>query len=129
MAQGQTRIVTITCDVCGRDIPDGTGYSPEVWDPYLGTVAEVDLCQADADKLDQLVIPIQEFVGAYGRRASKQATPKKSSRPSRGRGRRPRASAGAKDARAWLQANGYAIGDRGRIPADMIAAYEAALRK
>ena len=28
--------------------------------------------------------------------------------------------------RSWAQANGYNVSDRGRIPADVIAAYEAA---
>jgi hypothetical protein len=127
MAQAQTRVVTITCDVCGKDIPAGTGFSPEIWDPYLGTVSEADLCQADADKLDRLVVPIQQFVGQYGRPARMHATAQRPSGRPRSRGRRG-AREGAREARAWLQANGYEIGNRGRIPADMMAAYEAAAR-
>jgi len=129
MAQAQTRIVTISCDVCGKDIPDGTGYSPQVWDPYLGTVSEVDLCQADAAKLDRLVVPIQEFVGEYGRPPAKRSTPEKSSRRAGRAGKGAGQNEDARAARAWLQANGYSIGERGRIPADLLAAYHAAKRK
>jgi len=128
MAQAQTRVVTITCDVCGKEIRDGTGDSPDVWDPYLGTVSEVDLCQADAVRLDRLVVPIQQFVADYGRPVRKTVASQRSSgRTARSR-RGAKAGEHAKQARAWLQANGYAIGDRGRVPAEMMAAYEAAAK-
>lgn len=36
------------------------------------------------------------------------------------------ASANTRDIRQWATANGYAVSDRGRIPAEIVAAYEAA---
>ncbi|MFT3661492.1 MAG: Lsr2 family protein [Gordonia sp. (in: high G+C Gram-positive bacteria)] len=44
-------------------------------------------------------------------------------------GRRPAAAATKTDTRAiraWANENGHTVSDRGRIPADIIAAYEAA---
>jgi hypothetical protein len=60
-----------------------------------------------------------------GRKATKATTTGR-----RGTGRRRRASAGrstgAADIRAWARAHGRDIADRGRIPSDVIAAYNDA---
>lgn len=47
---------------------------------------------------------------------------------SRGRGRRSRSAAGpaAADVRAWAREAGYEVSERGRVPAEVKAAYEAA---
>lgn len=41
-------------------------------------------------------------------------------------GRKASGSTDTAAIRAWAQANGYEVGDRGRIPGDVVAAYEAA---
>jgi hypothetical protein len=67
--------------------------------------------------------------GRRGRRSA-TATPSPATRAPRARraiGPTPpatRSNVGA--VRAWAQANGHTVGDRGRIPASIVAAYEAA---
>ncbi len=64
-----------------------------------------------------------------------QAAARSVSTPGRNRGSGPRGGIGStrskprsdiKEIRAWAQANGYKVTDRGRIPALVMEAYEAA---
>lgn len=77
-----------------------------------GITWEVDL---SADNHDKLMAALEPFTSA-GRKVGGR-------RPSR----RPAAS-GSRTAqiREWAAANGKKVADRGRIPADVVAAYEAA---
>ena len=80
-----------------------------------GVNYEIDLSRKNATKLrDALAL----YVGS-GRRASGRAGRK----PARGR-----AATGpsALEIREWARAQGYEVSDRGRVPADVRAAYEAA---
>ena len=81
-----------------------------------GTAYEIDLNKKNAAKLRDALAP---WVAA-GRRTS----------GSRGGGRRGRGRASrgsqAGDVRTWARANGYQVSERGRISAEIQAAYSAA---
>jgi hypothetical protein len=80
-----------------------------------GSTYEVDLSTANAKKLREALAP---FVGV-GRKV-----PGRGRRGGSGRGRRGASSAA--DIRAWARENGYEVSERGRVPAEVRAAYEAA---
>jgi hypothetical protein len=80
-----------------------------------GKSYEIDLNEKNALKLRKALAP---FVGA-GRRAARPG----------GAGRKsPASSSGpsAPEIRAWAKSNGHDVPDRGRIPADVRQAFEAA---
>ncbi|MFI6475979.1 Lsr2 family protein [Streptomyces sp. NPDC050516] len=103
------KIVTIyTDDLTGEETQEATTHTL-VLD---GVAYEIDLGPDSYDKLLEAVTP---FTRA-GRRTS-------------GRARKgaPRPAGSNKDTaaiRAWAKEKGYAVNDRGRVPADVRAAYE-----
>jgi hypothetical protein len=78
-----------------------------------GTTYEIDLSAANAARLRNAM---SEFVG-HARKA-----------PARASARRSRASSGGKSAeiRAWARQQGLPVNERGRIPAELTAKFEAA---
>lgn len=80
-----------------------------------GSTYEVDLSSANAKKLRDALAP---YVGV-GRKV-----PARGGR--RGGGVRGRRASSASDIRTWARENGYEVSDRGRVPAEVRAAYEAA---
>lgn len=93
---------------------DGTEGASTVSFAVDGTAYEVDLNEKNADKLRKALAPYVEA----GRRVSS----------SRGRGSSRGAQNGPapKDIRAWANANGFTVPERGRIPSEVREAYEAA---
>jgi hypothetical protein len=80
-----------------------------------GSTYEVDLSSSNAKKLREALAPyvgVGRKVTARGRRA--------------GGGRSRKGVSSASDIRAWARENGYEVSDRGRVPAEVRAAYEAA---
>jgi hypothetical protein len=106
--------VVVTCDLEDGDInaADSVSFS------YGGKTYTLDLCKKH---LDEVKGALEGFASA-GHSAG------------RGRGRRrvaaatPRGESQA-EIREWARAQGYAVGDRGRIPGEVRAAYEAAQSK
>jgi hypothetical protein len=94
---------------------DGTDADETVRFGLDGVSFEIDLSKKNAAKLrDQLAL----FVGSARKTGGRRR---------RGAGVRPGAVSGTTaDIREWARANGYEVSDRGRIPADIRAAYEAA---
>jgi hypothetical protein len=80
-----------------------------------GTTYEIDLSQANAAKLRDLLAP---YVAA-ARRSSGRGN-RKSSRGRSSGGPNPA------DIRDWARAHGHEVSDRGRVPAHVRAAYDAA---
>jgi hypothetical protein len=80
---------------------------------------ELDVCQEHLDELTGAARRVRST-----RRSSKQSKPSKSSRTKK-RTRSSRASTSDLNnaIREWARASGYSVSDRGRIPADVIAAY------
>ena len=101
-----------------EDDIDGGEATQTVTFALDGTQYEIDLNDANAERLRSAIAP---FVG-YGRKVTGGAA-------RRGAGRRsaPAVTGGAsaKEIRDWAHANGHAVPERGRIPADVRAAYEA----
>jgi hypothetical protein len=84
-----------------------------------GVSYEIDLSEANAEKLRS---GLEEFVNAArrtGGRAKRGAAPSK--RPGS-----PASREQTKAIRDWARQNGHVLNDRGRIPASIIEAFEAA---
>jgi Lsr2 len=81
-----------------------------------GTTYEIDLTKKNAVKLRDALAP---WVGAARRISGGRASAR------RGRGRPARASQ-AGDIRSWARESGYQVSERGRISAEIQAAYAAA---
>jgi len=78
-----------------------------------GTDYEIDLSQQHADQLTAAISP---FI-AVARKVSSAKRPARGGRPARH---------DQSDVRTWARSEGLKISDRGRIPADVLAKYEAA---
>ena len=117
MARQRQIIETVTCDVCGETTEDATsvtlGWGREQW--------ELDLCPTHNAELSSQF----DTWTAKARRATG------SNRGGGGGGRRAATFGTSTDANAireWAKANGHKVGEKGRIAADVRAAYEAANR-
>ena len=106
--------VTFACDYDQKEIPEGQHKTRSF--SLDGRDYEIDLCERHSQKFDEI---FQRFA-ARARTAEGRA----------GRAKR-RTSAHRKrsaEIRAWAKHNGTAVSDRGRIPADVIARYDASHR-
>jgi len=98
-----------------EDDLDGSEATETVSFALDGTSYEIDLNDANAAKL-------RDALGVYIGHARKVTTGRRGARrTSPGAG-----GASAKDIREWARDNGYTVPDRGRIPAEVRSAYEAA---
>jgi len=101
-----------------EDDLDGSEATETVSFALDGTSYEIDLNEENATKLrDALSV----YVG-HGRRVTGGA---RRGRKSTGGGSST-GGASAKEIRDWARANGHDVPERGRIPADVRSAYEAA---
>jgi hypothetical protein len=138
MVKRQLVTFSYTCDVCGDAIPDSDGESATRTVSWEGASYSVDVCATHSSQLSDLLTDLQTFVdagsrvsGGRGRRAGAL-----SSASAKGpRGRRPSTSTSASGTakrgdlgtvRAWARENGHKVNERGRIPGDLLAAYDAA---
>lgn len=87
-----------------------------------GAHYEIDLNESNQQKLADALAP---FIAA-GRRASAGAASGRAAAPKRRSGA---AKSNTSAIREWANANGHTVGDRGRIPAHIVEAYEAATGK
>ena len=92
---------------------DGTEGAETVTFAYKGTSYSIDLSDQNAQKFEAAIEPYMSAARKTGRDSSSRT-------PSRG-GRR---NIGV--IREWANANGYPVNARGRIPASVVQAYEAA---
>jgi hypothetical protein len=88
-----------------------------------GTNYEIDLSDKNAEELRDAFSRYVQAARKVGR-ASGRASGGGRSRATGGGGRMDREQAGA--IRDWARKNGHAVSDRGRIPASVVEAYEAA---
>jgi len=96
---------------------DGGEASETVSFGLDGVTYEIDL---NADNAAQLREALAPWIG-HGRKIGKSA----GARPARRSGS-SRGSSNANEIREWARANGHKVNDRGRISAEIKAAYEAA---
>ena len=104
----RTTVVTIVDDIDGSEGAETVTFS------FGGQSYEVDLSSKNRDKFQKA---LQPFIDS-GRRTG---------RPGVARTARTRASRGNSGAiRSWAAEQGLAVSERGRIPASVVAKYEAA---
>ncbi len=111
----QKHVVTVVCDLPHDGEIEGTETVSFAFD---GAAYEIDLCSDHAKEL-------REKFGQYTEHARKVS--------GGGGGRRRRARSGpsrerSSEIRAWAKETGHQVSERGRIPATIIAEYEAAHR-
>jgi hypothetical protein len=102
--------VTVVCDLPHDGEVEG---QETVQFSFDGTAYEIDLCSKHTKEL-------REKVGQYADHARKVSAG--------GRRRRSRSGPGRErsgEIRAWAKDRGYKVSERGRIPATIIAEYEA----
>jgi Lsr2 len=117
----KTTRVVLTCDLHGDDTDAVTTLSISDGNARY----ELDVCEPH---LEELTGPARRVrsrrrgtAAKSVRRSSGTATKKRSART--GRGRRAVDPAAVRE---WARANGYTVGDRGRIPAPVVEAFRAA---
>ena len=119
----KTTRVVLTCDLHGDD----TDAVSTLTVTDGGTKYELDLCQLHLDELTSAGRRIRQRrkgrPSASKRRPAKKSPAKKSSRARKAR--RTRKAGDISAIRDWARANGYTVGDRGRIPAPVMDAYRA----
>ena len=106
--------VTFACDYDEKEIPDGQ-HMTRVFS-VDGRDYEIDLCERHSQKFD-------EVFRRFAVRA-RRATHRVGRAKQRTSAHRKRSA----DIRAWAKDNDVSVSDRGRIPADVIARYDASHR-
>ena len=153
MAKHQVVTYSYTCDVCGGTIPESGADGASRMLSWDGSDYVIDVCESHGSQLGELVAQLRGFVDA-GRRETPGRGPRRGpGRPPRSPRRStsapevvaptaptamtsltaPVSSAPAVEPartdvaviRAWARENGYLVNERGRIPAPVMAAYEA----
>lgn len=114
MAKRQIISYTFTDDLTGEELSEDEAQTIEF--SYGGSDYSIDLSNTNAKKLD-------DFLAPYVDAATKVRKSAGSSKAKTGSGE----TAADRDViRKWARANGYTIGDRGRISDDIRNAYSAA---
>ena len=139
MAKKQVVSYSYTCDVCGTTIPGSEGDSATRKVSWEGTDYVLDVCEAHGSQLVEVLDQLRAFVEAGtragGRRGRRSLTPASTAsvRSPRGRRRGTSSSSGTApkrgdlgEVRSWARANGMKVSERGRIPAALLEAYDAA---
>jgi hypothetical protein len=103
--------VVLVDDLTGEVIPDGQGQTVSF--ALDGTSYEIDLNTKNAD---ELLKAFKRYVDAGRKLGRAKPTGRRASR-----GRQDTAAI-----RAWAREHGHALSERGRIPATVLQAYEAA---
>ena len=103
--------VTFACDYDSKEIPEGEHLTRAF--SLDGRDYEIDLCEKHSEKFDEVF-----------RRFAERAR-KVTGRVSRGRRRTAAHRQHSADVRAWAKRSGIDVSDRGRIPSQVIAEYDA----
>lgn len=100
-----------TIQVILTDDLDGSADAQSVSFALQGVEYTIDLSTKNLDKLNQALAPYIDKAERVGRRRKAKATG-------------PKLDTAA--IRSWARDNGYQVSDRGRVPTDIVNAYEAA---
>ncbi len=109
--------------ILSDDLDDSISADETVTFALDGTTYEIDLSEKNASEMRDVLgkyVSAARKVSGRGGRASGGGR----SRATGGGGRMDREQAGA--IREWARKNGHEVSDRGRIPASVVEAYEAA---
>ena len=104
--------VTFACDYDQKAIPEGQQQTRRF--SLDGRDYEIDLCAKHSQKFD-------DVVGRYAQHARRAAAARAGKTKRRTTAHRQHSAA----IRSWAKETGIAVSDRGRIPADVVARYEA----
>jgi hypothetical protein len=115
--------VVVTCDLEDGEV----GASDSISFTYGGKTYTLDLCKKHLEEVKGTL----EAYAQAGHPAGRAARGRRGTTGRSARSRRPAAAQRESQAeiRQWAREQGYAVGDRGRIPAEVRAAYEAAQAK
>jgi Lsr2 len=114
----QRTVIELTDDLDGRPIPDGKGETIRF---------SLDRQDYEIDLTDKNAKALREAFGRYVSAARRTSSGTRAA----GRGRGGRASNGAgrdydpKAVRAWAESQGLEVSQRGRVPADLVAKFQA----
>lgn len=111
MAQSQT--ISYTSDLSGKEIKDND--APTIRYAWDGVDYEVDLTSDEAEKMHAA---LEKYL-SVSRKVSRTTGTKRG-------GSKAASGPSAAEIRAWAQSNGHEVPDRGRIPAAVREAFEAA---
>ena len=103
--------VTFACDYDAREIPEGEHQTRNF--SLDGRDYEIDLCEKHSAKFDEV---LSKFAEKARKVTSRAGRPKRRTTAHRQR---------SADIRAWAKQSGLEVSERGRIPANVIAKYEA----
>ena len=109
--------------ILSDDLDDSISADETVTFALDGTTYEIDLSEKNAQELRDAFSRYVQAARKVGR-GSGRASGGGRSRATGGGGRMDREQAGA--IRDWARKNGHDVSDRGRIPASVVEAYEAA---
>jgi hypothetical protein len=105
----QETIVRLLDDIDGKPADETVTFAID------GIAYEIDLRSRNADKLRKVFAPYVEKARRGARRSGRSV----------GRGRTAHNRERAADIRSWAKKHGITINDRGRIPAEIVQAYDA----
>lgn len=103
--------VTYACDYDSKEIPQGQHRLRRF--SIDGRDYEIDLCLKHSEKFDEAI----SRYASHARRASARVV--------RAKRRTAAHRKHSAQVRAWAKANGFAVSERGRIPADVVNRYES----
>jgi hypothetical protein len=106
--------VTYACDFDQKEIPDGQHRLRRF--SIDGREYEIDLCMKHSERFD-------DAVGRFASHARKAAA-----RLTRAKRRTAAHRKHSAEVRAWAKAQGLAVSERGRIPADVVSRFETTHR-
>ena len=110
--------------ILSDDLDDSVPADETVTFALDGTTYEIDLSEKNAEELRNVFGKYVSAARKVSGRSSGRASGAGRSRATGGGGRMDREQAGA--IRDWARKNGHNVSDRGRIPASVVEAYEAA---
>jgi hypothetical protein len=118
--------VVVTCDLEDGEV----SASDSLTFSFNGKTYTLDLCKKH---LDEVKGTLDGYANA-GHAAGRAARRRRGAAPAGRSGRASRPAAAPRgesqaEIREWARAQGYAVGDRGRIPAEVRSAYDAAQSK
>lgn len=104
--------VMLVDDIDGGDAAETVSFALD------GVSYEIDLSEANATKLRDA---LSTWVGHARRAGGRRTTGRRAAAPAGGSGRRDLGAV-----REWARSHGHTVSDRGRVPAEILAAYDKA---
>jgi hypothetical protein len=122
---GVSKIQTVTFvdDLDGREL-DPEDAQTVSWS-WLGVDYELDVSAANLDKIEQGKVTVAKLLKASTRVGGRRRSPSTAARTKQGNSGGNSSSANA-SIREWAAENGYEVSARGRIPNDVVEAYNSA---